>query len=368
MKFSANWLRELGNFNKLKLTNEHIIEQLTMAGLEVEALEPACVHFSGVYTAEIINVEQHPDADKLKVCTVRHNNQDLTVVCGDPKVKAGFKVALATVGAKLQNGEFKIKKSKLRGVESHGMLCSISELGLAETSEGIWVLPQDMELGLDLYQYLQLDDSIIELSLTPNRGDCFSLRGVVRELAVINKQQFTDFVDLKDQNKTDPICKLNITIENQVACPRYTGRVIKNLNPKAITPFWMQERLRRSGIRSLYPLVDVTNYVMLEFGQPMHAFDLSEISNEIIVRNAKSNEKLVLLDGSELELSIDDLLICDDQQPLALAGVMGGEHSGISENTKDLFLESANFNPEYIARTARRYKIITDSSQRFERS
>lgn len=367
MKFSVNWLRELGNFNKSKLTNEIIIEQLTMAGLEVESLEPACVNFSGVFTAEIINVEQHPDADKLKICTVRHHDQNLTVVCGDPKVAAGFKVALATVGAKLKNGDFQIKKSKLRGVESHGMLCSLSELGLAETSDGIWVLPDNIELGLDLYQYLQLDDSIMELSLTPNRGDCFSLRGVARELSVINNQLFKDLVDVKDQYKTLPNCTLPITVLNQTACPRYVGRVIKNLNPVAITPFWMQERLRRSGIRSLYPLVDITNYVMLEYGQPMHAFDLAEISDEIIVRNADSNEKLVLLDGRELVLSSDDLLICDNVKPLALAGAMGGLHSGISSSTTNVFLESANFNTEYIARTARRHKIITDSTQRFER-
>lgn len=366
MKFSANWLREVVN---PKVTNNELVEQLTMAGLEVESVVPACINFSGVYTAEIKHVEQHPNADKLKVCTVNLNNEDLQIVCGDPTVSSGSKVALATVGAKLNNGEFKIKKSKLRGVESYGMLCSKQELGLAETSNGIWVLPNETELGLNLFEHLQLDDDIIELSLTPNRGDCFSLRGIAREAAVLNKIEFNDLVTNSTSESIGESGQesLDIKIENYTSCPRYVGRIITGLNSNARTPDWMQERLRRSGIRCLYPLVDVTNYVMIELGQPMHAFDLDKFDGHIVVRNAVHNEKIKLLDETELELNSEDLLICDKSRPLALAGVMGGEDSGICENTTSVLLESAFFSPESIARTVRRYNIISDSSQRFER-
>lgn len=366
MKFSANWLREIVDPN---VSNQKIVEQLTMAGLEVEAINPACINFSGVVTAKIIEVTQHPDADKLKVCTVESQNESLQIVCGDPTVSVGSTVALARVGAKLQNGEFKIKKSKLRGVESFGMLCSLKELGLAETSQGIWVMPESTELDQDLHEYLSLNDDIIELSLTPNRGDCFNLRGIAREVAVINNTNFEDPVAKQKENfnNQDDNLVFDIRVDNTDACPVYEGRVIRNLDPNAVTPLWMQERLRRSGIRSLYPLVDVTNYIMLEFGQPMHAFDLACLKQGIIVRNAKAKEKIKLLDETELELSEHDLLICDHDGPLALAGVKGGDHSGIDDHTTDVFLESAFFNPEYIARTARRYNIITDSSQRYER-
>jgi phenylalanyl-tRNA synthetase beta chain len=368
MKLSINWLRELVN---PKVNNREIVEQLTMAGLEVEGIQQACMPFEKVFTAKIIKVEQHPDADKLKVCTVRLPNEDLNIVCGDPTVTEGKVVALATIGASLKSGEFKIKRSKLRGVESQGMLCSEFELGLADTSNGIWVLPANTELGLDLYEFLQLKDEVIEVSLTPNRGDCFSVRGLARELAVLNNLTYDcaddDVAMAMETGTSNTDLKLNITIDNSTSCPRYAGRVIKNLNAHAVTPFWMKEKLRRSGVRCLYPLVDVTNYVMLELGQPMHAFDLEHITGGITVRSAYHNEKLQLLDGTELTLTTDNLVIADETEALALAGVMGGSNSAITKETTDIFLESAFFTTESTAKTARQFNRVTDSSQRFER-
>lgn len=373
MKFSSNWLKEITNHN---LNLNDIVQQLTMAGLEVESVENACVDFEKVYCAKLIDTKPHPDANKLNICNVEYDNNILQIVCGDPKVagRSNIKVALAINGARLQDGKIKIKKAKLRGIESNGMLCSKAELGLAESSDGIWFLPDEIPYNIDLYEYLNLNDNIIELSLTPNRGDCFSLRGIAREVCVLNNldnnlnisSKITS--DISDKLECiDSFNNIKIDIKNHQDCPKYIGRAIKNLDPNATTPLWMQERLRRSGIRSLYPLVDVTNYVMLELGQPMHAFDLSKIDTDIIVRRADDKEKLKLLDGNELELSNKDLVIADKSKILALAGIMGGEYSAINDHTTDVFLESAFFNPNVVAGRARNYGLVTDSSQRFER-
>lgn len=365
MRFSVNWLSEIVNS---KIDDNQLLDQLTMAGLEVESFSPACRFFSGVYSAQIIEVEQHPNADKLKVCKVKFNGETLQIVCGDPKVAAGMKVALATNGATLLNNEIKIKNSKLRGVESFGMLCAKSELGLSEIKDGIWVLSPETDLDLDLYEYLKLNDKVVEISITPNRGDCFSLRGIARELAVINN------FDLKlpaentqlDQKINSPL-SLKIDVQNTQSCPRYAGRVIKNINNMITTPLWMQERLRRADIKYWYPLVDITNYLMLELGQPMHAFDLDKIHGNIVVRDAKLNEKIRLLDGSEVNLTAGDLVIADDTGPIALAGIMGGESTAISPSTTNVLLESAFFTPNAIIGKARKYNIVTDAAQRFER-
>tara|TARA_R110000824_G_scaffold52692_4_gene146267 strand:+ start:202252 stop:204624 length:2373 start_codon:yes stop_codon:yes gene_type:complete len=361
VKFSEKWLREWVN---PKISTAELLAQLTMAGLEVDSVEPAASVFNGVVVGEVLTVEKHPDADKLNVCQVNNGKEHLQVVCGAPNVAAGQKVAFALVGAKL-GADFKIKQAKLRGVESNGMLCSAEELGLAEKSDGIIVLPPDALPGQDFRDYLQLDDTLIDVDLTPNRGDCLSIQGLAREVAVLNKvknnpPQITDIpATIKD---TFPVELLS-----PEDCPRYVGRVIRNVDISATSPMWLQEKLRRSGIRSIDPAVDVTNYVLLELGQPMHAFDLDVLKGGIQVRRAHKSEKLLLLDGREIEINEDTLLIADHEKALALAGVMGGEHSGISDKTQNLFLESAFFNPLIIAGKARAYGMHTDASHRFER-
>jgi len=369
MKFSVNWLRE---FINPSISNAQLCDQLTMAGLEVESFTPAVPKFTNVFTAKVLETKQHPDAERLKVCKVLSNKEVLTIVCGASNVAPGLTVPLAIDGAKLQDGVIKIKKSKIRGIESQGMICSVTELGLSETGAGIWELPSDTPLDVDLYEYLKLDDQIIELSITPNRGDCLSVNGIAREVKAINYlnniqiNQTTINTDLIN-SKIDENLDFKINIAATDACPSYCGRVIKNLNSNAVTPIWMQEKLRRSGIRSIYPLVDVTNYVMLELGQPMHAFDLTKINKEINVRFAYKQETLVLLDNTTLELTDTDLVICDQTKPLALAGIKGGLDSGITNLTTDILLESAFFTPTAIMGKARHYNISSDGSQRWER-
>lgn len=366
MKFSVNWLREMIS---LSIENSKLTEQLTMAGLEVESITPAVAKFSKVFTAKVLDVQLHPDAQKLKVCKVQFNNEVLQIVCGDPAVSKetiGSVVALAINGASLQNGVIKIKNSKLRGVESQGMLCSKSELGLSDVKNGIWILPNETPLDVDIFEYLNLNDEIVEVSITPNRGDCLSLRGIAREIAVINQLEIDlgHTTEIENNHTVNPV---KINISDPMECPRYAGRVIKNINNKATTPIWMQEKLRRSGIKSIYPIVDITNYVMLELGQPMHAFDLDRLSDEISVRHSKEGEKLLLLDGNEITLKKEDLVIANKDHPIALAGVMGGQSTAISEVTENVFLESAFFTPQIIAGRARKYGLFTDSAQRFER-
>ena len=362
MKFSEQWLREWVN---PAISTAELAHQLTMAGLEVESVEAVAGDFSQVVVGEVLQVEPHPDADKLRVCQVNVGEATpLNIVCGAANVRQGMKAPVALVGAVLP-GDFKIKKSKLRGVPSHGMLCSTKELGLSEQAEGLMELPADAAVGEDMRRYLQLDDVSIELGLTPNRGDCLSLAGIAREVGVLN-QMVTTAPEIASQAATID-ASLSVTLEAEGDCPHYVGRVIQGINPAAQTPLWLEERLRRSGLRSLGPVVDVTNYVLLELGQPMHAFDLQKLAGQIRVRHALAGEKITLLDGQTVELEAGSLLIADETKPLALAGIMGGADSAVSDQTTDIFLESAFFDPLAIAGRARRYGMHTDSSHRFER-
>ena len=360
MKFSESWLRKSVNPS---ISTEEMVAQVTMAGLEVESVETAAPSMSGVVVGEIISVEQHPDADKLRVCQVVGGEAQTQVVCGAPNARVGIKVPFAVVGAKLP-GDFKIKKAKLRGVESFGMLCSQTELQLGDDDSGLWELPVDAPVGADLSEYLDLNDNIIEVDLTPNRGDCLSIRGLAREVGVLNQQAVI-------QQSCAPVAatiadKVSVTLETPDACARYVGRVIRGLDLGQPTPQWMQETLRRSGVRSLGPAVDVTNYVLLELGQPMHAFDLSKIDGDIVVRMAR-DETLKLLDSSEVTVDKITLVIADQSKVLAMAGIMGGDESSVGNGTSDILFESAWFNPLAIAGKARNYGKHTDSSHRFER-
>lgn len=361
MKISESWLREWVN---PAVDSDALAHQLTMAGLEVDDSSPVAKPFTGVVVGEVLTVAQHPDADRLRVTTVSiGQGEPLQIVCGAPNVAVGLKVPVATIGAVLP-GDFKIKKGKLRGVESNGMLCGASEIDIVDTVDGLLVLPPDAPIGVDIRDYLKLDDRVIELGITPNRGDCFSIRGIAREVGVINNLPVNAVV--ADAVPASIADKKNIQLLAD-GCPRYAGRVIKGVNPKAATPAWMVEKLSRSGIRVHSVLVDITNYVLLEQGQPLHAFDLAKISGDIQVRWAKPQEKIKLLNEQEIELADDILVIADDQQTLAMAGVMGGLSSSVTDDTTDIFLESAFFNQLAIAGRARRYGLHTDASQRYER-
>lgn len=362
MQVSEAWLRELVNPS---INTEQLIEQMTMAGLEVDSVEPAAAQFSKVVVAEVVSMEQHPNADKLKVCQVNVGETELIqIVCGANNVRVGLKIPAALVGAVLP-GDFKIKKSKLRGELSLGMLCSEKELGLAADADGLMELSDSAPVGKDIREYLTLDDSIIEVDLTPNRADCLSVEGIAREIAVLNKMDWAPVAFAKVKVNHQSI--LDVKVETPETCPRYLGRLIKNVNPKAETPLWMQERLRRSGLRSLGPLVDVTNYVLLELGQPLHAFDAAKLNGAIVVRNSHKDEELSLLNDQTIKLDGNALVIADQQQALALAGVMGGSESAVSDDTQDIFLECAFFTPITIAGKARQFGLHTDSSHRFER-
>ena len=366
MKFSEQWLRSWANPD---LSTQALCDQLTMAGLEIDGVEPAAGEFTEVVVAQVESMEKHPDADKLNVCQVNDGTQTLQIVCGAANVRPGLKIPLAKIGAVLPGsteGEvFRIKPAKLRGVESSGMLCSEKELGLAEQADGLMELAEDAPLGESLRDYLSLDDTIIEIDLTPNRGDCLSIAGIAREVAALNECELSK----PEMSEIAAVIQADFPVEVEAdeACSHYVARVIKAVNTAAETPLWMLERLRRSGIRSLGAVVDITNYVMLELGQPMHAFDLAMLEGQISVRFAETGEKITLLDGKSIELDAKTLLIADDTKPLALAGVMGGELSGVSDKTTDILLESAFFRPEIIAGKARSYGLHTDSSHRFER-
>jgi phenylalanyl-tRNA synthetase beta chain len=362
MKMSEAWLREYVN---PPISTEELVEQLTMAGLEVDSVEPAGAVFSGVVIGEVLTTQPHPDADRLRVCTVNVGVQEpLQIVCGASNVRPGLKVPAALIGAVLP-GDFKIKQSKLRGVESSGMLCSEKELGVAVDASGLMELPPDAPIGVDIREYLSLNDSIIEIDLTPNRADCLSVEGIAREVALLNAMDWTATpVKNAELNHQDV---LPVSVEEKSACPRYLGRLIKSVNPQAETPAWMQERLRRSGIRSLSAVVDVTNYVLLELGQPLHAFDADKLTGGITVRMARNGETLALLNGQTITLENEALVIADDKQALALAGVMGGSDSAVGDSTQEIFLECAFFAPRAIAGKARHFGLHTDSSHRFER-
>ncbi|MBE0351203.1 MULTISPECIES: phenylalanine--tRNA ligase subunit beta [Pseudoalteromonas] len=362
MKFSEKWLREWVN---PAIDTQALSEQLSMAGLEVDGVEPAAAEFTGVVVGEVVECGQHPDADKLRVTKVNVGGDELLdIVCGAPNCRQGLKVAVATVGAVLP-GDFKIKKAKLRGQPSHGMLCAFVELGISEEGDGIMELPADAPIGTDLREYLNLDDNIIDVDLTPNRGDCLGIKGLAREVGVLNSID-VNTLDIAPVAATIDD-KVSIELVNDDACPRYLGRVIKGINLDAQTPLWMVEKLRRSGIRSIDPVVDVTNYVLLELGHPMHAFDLNAIEGGIKVRSAHAGEELVLLDGNTAKLNESTLVIADHNKALAIAGIFGGEKSGVTESTSDILLESAFFNPVAIAGQARSYGLHTDASHRYER-
>lgn len=361
MKFSEQWLRSWVN---PAVSRDELVARLSMVGLEVDAVIPVAGQFSGVVVGEILSAEQHPDADKLRVCQVSNGSATFQVVCGAPNARAGIKIPFAMIGAELP-GDFKIKQAKLRGVESHGMLCSASELQISTDNDGLMELAADAPVGQDIRVYLGLDDASIEIGLTPNRGDCLSLAGLAREVGAIYDAQVTAVSIAPVATAHDEVRPVEVLATK--ACPRYLGRVIRNVDLSKPTPLWMVERLRRSDIRSIDAAVDITNYVMLELGQPMHAFDLAEINGGIRVRMAEEGEKLVLLDGQEVSLRADTLVIADHNRALAIAGVMGGEHSGVSGKTRDLFLESAFFDTISVAGKARSYGLHTDSSHRFER-
>ena len=362
MKISERWLRE---WVSPPVGTAEIVRQLTMAGLEVDGTEPAAPAFSGVVVGEVISFERHPDADKLTVCRVEAGTgETLGIVCGAPNVRAGMKAPVALVGGELPGG-LKIKRAKLRGVESAGMLCSIRELGLGDSHEGLWDLPADAPVGVDLRDWLGLDDQVIDVDLTPNRGDCFSVLGIAREVALLNGLPLGGpaFAPVRPAITAE----FPIEVRAPEACPRFVGRVIRGIRADAVTPLWMKEKLRRAGLRPIHPVVDVTNVVMLELGQPMHGFDLATLREGIIVRLAEAGEAITLLDGREVSLQPDTLVIADHGGPRAVAGIMGGEDSGVSAETRDVFFEVAFFAPLAIAGRARRLGLHTDASQRFER-
>ena len=362
MRFSEAWLRE---WVDPPLDTQALADQLSLSGLEVDAVEPAAPAFSGVVVGHVQAVAPHPNAEKLRVCQVDTGDGELLgIVCGASNVAAGQRVPVATVGAKLP-GDFKIKRATLRGVESRGMICSAAELGLAESADGILVLPADAPVGEDLRAWMALDDYCIELDLTPDRADCLSVAGVARDVGVLNR------VDLHEP-RIEPVAPvIDDAVEVELvapdACPRYLCRVIRGVDPLAPTPLWMRERLRRSGLRPISVAVDVTNYVLLELGQPMHAFDLARLAGGIVVRMATDGEELALLNGETCTLRADTLVIADRERPMALAGIMGGADSAVGAQTRDILLESAFFAPAAISGKARSYALHTDSSHRFER-
>ena len=363
MKFSEQWLRD---WVSPALSTQALADQITMAGLEVDAVVPVAAAFSDVVVAKVVDKVPHPDADKLNVCRVDDGGgESVQVICGAPNVAVGQKVPFARVGAVLP-GDVTIKQAELRGQASRGMICSASELGLQEeTSSGILVLPANAPVGEGFRDFMGLDDVTIEVDLTPNRGDCLSLKGMAREVGVLNRLP-VEGPDLTPVGTTHDET-FPLRVEDDERCPRYIGRLIKGVDVTAETPVWMVERLRRSGIRSIDPVVDVTNYVMLELGQPLHAFDRANLHGSVVVRLAREGERLVLLDGQAITLDASTLVIADERGPLAIAGVMGGEHSGVSPATRDIFLEAAFFSPLAVAGQARAYGLHTDASHRFER-
>ena len=361
MQISESWLREWVNPD---IDTAQLLKIVTMAGLEVDGTEPAANVFSGVVVAEVLACDKHPDADKLSVCSVSDGKDTFQVVCGAPNVRAGLKVPFALVGAVLGE-DFRIKRAKLRGVESCGMLCSSEELGLAETADGLLELPGDATIGMDIREYLQLEDTLIEIDLTPNRGDCLSIKGLAREVGVLTRTAVT-FPHIETIPASIEL-EFPVELASPSDCPRYLGRIIRNINPDAETPLWMQEKLRRCGLRSIDPVVDVTNFVLMELGHPMHAFDFDKLQGGIRVRRANAGEKLVLLDGREVSMTQETLVIADHDKALAMAGVMGGKHSAVGASTRNIFLESAFFDPVAIAGRARSYGMHTDAGHRYER-
>jgi len=362
VKFSENWLR---TWVDPDMSSEALAHALTMAGIEVESLESVATAFNKVVVAEVLEVTKHPNADRLNVCRVNvGETQPLSIVCGAANVSAGVKVPCALIGANLP-GDFAIKQAKVRGVESFGMLCSKKELGLAEASEGLFLLPIDAPPGKPLREFLELDDKLFTLKLTPNRSDCSSIAGIAREVAALTGNTLIPLqIPVQHPSLNE---QLPVTVIDTSGCPLYCGRLVRGVNAAAATPEWMLRRLERSGLRGINAVVDITNYVMLEMGQPMHAFDVAKLSGGITVRKARKGESLCLLNEQSVDLDEEVMVIADDAHILALAGIMGGLDSGVGSNTRDVFLESAFFHPDAIAGKARRFGLSTDSSFRFER-
>jgi len=361
MKFSENWLRSLVD---IAADRDTLVHRLTMAGLEVEGVEPVGAALDGVVVGEIVGCEKHPNADKLRVCQVAAGDATLQIVCGAPNARVGLKAPLARVGAKLPNG-IEIKQAALRGVESNGMLCSAKELGIDADASGLMELPPDAPVGETLEKYLGLPDASLELKLTPNRPDCLSVHGLARDVGALFGSAFHP-PEIKAQPNAIET-KRAIRLDAGADCPRYLGRVIEGIDPAAKTPLWIAERLRRSGLRPISAVVDVTNYVMIELGQPLHAFDNAKLSGTIIVRRANKGETLKLLDGSEHALTEKFLVIADENNALALGGIMGGSDSRVTDATRDVFLESAHFEPSVIMGRSRELALHSDAAHRFER-
>ncbi len=360
MEISENWLRE---WVDPAIDSETLVSQLTMAGLEVKGVRSAAPRLVDIVVAEVSVVEKHPNADKLNLCQVNDGSESFPVVCGASNVRVGLKVAFARIGAELTG--IKIKKAKLRGIESRGMICSGAELQLTESSEGILELPADAPVGMPMVEYLALDDNIIDIDLTPNRGDCLSIAGVAREVSAINKLTLTQNNIASVNPGIDD--RFPVELASPEHCPRYVGRIIKGIDPQAKTPIWLQEKLRRCGLRPISPVVDVTNFVMMELGQPMHGFDFDKLDGGIKVRLAQAGEKLALLDQSQVECRRDSLLIADHSGGVALAGIMGGLDSSVQADTRNIFLEAAHFTAIELAGKARGLGMHTDASHRFER-
>ena len=360
MKLSEHWLRELVD---PALSTTELADLLTFGGIEVEAVEPAAPAFDKVVVAEILSVEKHPQADRLNVCQVNAGSGPLTIVCGAPNARAGMRVPAALPGARLPGMEIKV--AKVRGVESHGMLCSALELGLAEEAAGLMELPSDAATGQSLRELLDLDDQVLTTKPTPNRGDCLSVLGLAREVAALGGAALRWQMPSPVAAAIDD--SIDVVVEAPADCPRYCARIVRGVDARAATPDWMVRRLQRSGLRSISAVVDVTNYVMLEMGQPLHAFDAAKLGGSIRVRRARQGERLVLLNGTDFEMTTAHLVIADERRALALAGIMGGEGSGVTDSTQDVVLESAFFTPDTIAGKTRAAGFGSDSAYRFER-
>ncbi len=361
MQFSENWLR---TFVNPTLNTEELSHALTMAGLEVEDLQPVGAVFSKVVIGKILSADKHPDADRLQVCQVDVGLvEPLQIVCGAANARAGLFGPCALVGAELPG--ISIKQAKVRGVESSGMMCSAKELGLATEATGLLELPETVTIGQDIREYFALNDQLFTLKLTPNRSDCLSILGVARDVAAITGAPLT--VPAITPLTTNVANTKNVKVAEGEACPHYCGRLITGVNAQSKTPDWMLRCLERSGIRSISAIVDITNYVLLELGQPLHAFDADKVQGDIEVRFAYAEEPIILLNEQAVKLATDDLVIADNSGAIALAGIMGGATTAVSESTGNIFLESAFFTPDTIAGKARRLGLSTDSSYRFER-
>jgi len=361
VKITYSWLNE---FTRLTVEPAELAQRLTLQGLEVESLTPVAPPFAGVVVGEVLECRRHPDADKLSLCRVTTDGTDrLAIVCGAPNVRAGLKVAVARVAARLPG--LTIQAARIRGVESEGMLCSARELGLGEEHDGILELAASLPLNLDVRQALDLDDTVLEVNATPNRGDCMSVFGIARDYAAAHERRYLEA-------PVQPVAPVHrqvfpVRIESASGCPIFCSRVIRGVRPGRTSPAWLRERLRRVGLASISPIVDVTNYVMMELGQPLHAYDLSRLSEGITVRKARPGERITLLNDAEYPLDPEFLVIADASGPIGLAGIMGGKGTAIGEGTSDVLLEAAHFTPAVVAGRARRLGLLTDAGQRFER-